>query len=62
MPGTMDGLNLARTVHGRWPHILPVVTSGRTLLGDADIPDSGRFLRKPYRLSELVGAMREAFN
>ncbi|WP_457092577.1 response regulator [Microvirga sp. P5_D2] len=60
MPGSMDGMDLAREVHRRWPHILPVVTSGRVRLGDRDIPDSGRFILKPYRLAEVVGVIREA--
>jgi CheY-like chemotaxis protein len=61
MPGPMDGLDLTRVVHERWPHILPVVTSGRARLGDGDLPDSGRFINKPYRLSEVIGAIRDAF-
>ena len=60
MPGSMDGLDLARAVHKRWPHIVPVVTSGRARLQDDDIPDSGHFIDKPYRLSEVVGVIREA--
>jgi CheY-like chemotaxis protein len=60
MPGTMDGLQLTKIVHERWPHIMPVVTSGRDYLRDQDIPDSGRFLRKPYRQSDLLGAIRQA--
>jgi CheY-like chemotaxis protein len=60
MPGTMDGLQLTKIVHERWPHIMLVVTSGRDYLRDRDIPDSGRFLRKPYRQSDLLGAIREA--
>ncbi|WP_425493270.1 response regulator [Microvirga zambiensis] len=61
MPGSMDGLDLTRVVYKRWPHILPVVTSGRARLCDDEIPDSGRFIDKPYRLSEVVGVIREAF-
>ena len=60
MPGSMDGLELARTVHERWPHIVPVVTSGRLRLRDSDVPDSGRFIDKPYRMAEVVGAVRDA--
>ena len=60
MPGSMDGLELARTVHERWPHIVPVVTSGRLRLRDSDVPDSGRFIDKPYRMAEVVSAVRDA--
>ena len=62
MPGSMDGLDLTRVVHERWPHILPIVTSGRERLRDADIPDGGRFITKPYRLSEVVGAIRQGLS
>src|SRR3712207_5869616 len=60
MPGSMDGLTLTRAVHARWPHILPFVTSGRAHLGDDEIPDSGRFIGKPYRPSEVVNAIQKA--
>jgi two-component system, response regulator PdtaR len=59
MPGSMDGLDLTRIVHERWPHILPVVTSGRERLRDDDIPNGGCFIAKPYRLSKVVGAIRQ---
>jgi two-component system, response regulator PdtaR len=29
MPGSLNGMELARKVHARWPHILLVITSGR---------------------------------
>jgi CheY-like chemotaxis protein len=54
MPGSMDGLALAKVVHERWPHIQPFVTSGRSRLHDAEIPDHGRFIAKPYRSAEMV--------
>ena len=31
MPGKMDGLALAREVHGRWPHIGIMVVSGQSI-------------------------------
>ncbi len=42
MPGALDGLDLAREVHERWPAIKLVVTSGRPRPSDSEIPDSGR--------------------
>ena len=33
MPGSMDGLKLARAVRGRWPPIKIVATSGRVNVG-----------------------------
>lgn len=60
MPGSMDGLALATRVAERWPHIRLVVTSGRVGLRDADMPDDGRFLLKPYRQAQLLKAIDTA--
>ena len=59
MPGSMDGLKLARFVRDRWPPIKIVATSGRAIVGDDDLPDGGVFLPKPYRGAEVVAALRE---
>src|SRR5690349_4339113 len=56
MPGSMDGLRLARVVRNRWPPVALIVTSGHTNVADAHLPTGGRFLRKPYE-SAHVGAM-----
>ena len=49
MPGSMDGLKLARAVRGRWPPIKIVATSGLVDVGEKDLPEGGRFLPKPYQ-------------
>jgi CheY-like chemotaxis protein len=54
MPGAMNGIELAQKVHEHWPHIELIVTSGANNVDDADLPDHGTFIRKPYRLSELA--------
>jgi CheY-like chemotaxis protein len=61
MPGELDGMELAERVHQRWPKVLLLVTSGRSSLKDADIPDHGMFLAKPYGGENLSGAMTELF-
>src|ERR1700759_4712066 len=48
MPGSMDGLKLARAVRGRWPPIKIITTSGRVHLDERELPTGGRFLPKPY--------------
>src|SRR5436305_8897902 len=48
MPGSMDGLKLAQAVRGRWPPIKIVATSGHVNVGEADLPNGGRLLPKPY--------------
>ncbi len=59
MPGAFDGMELARRVHDRWPHVQLVVTSGKIEPRAAEIPDEGRFLAKPYRAEQLVGHVQE---
>ena len=60
MPGALDGLDLARETHARWPSIKLVVTSGRAKPSDREIPDAGRFVAKPYSPDRLVGEIRKA--
>jgi len=57
MPGSMDGLKLARYVRDRWPPIQLVVTSGRHHINDADLPPRGQFVPKPYDSHHLVTAL-----
>jgi CheY-like chemotaxis protein len=59
MPGSMDGLSLARFVRGRWPPIKIVATSGFVNVGRDDLPEGGRFLPKPYRPEQVVATLRE---
>ena len=54
MPGSMDGLKLARVVSNRWPVIEILIASGHVLLQQADLPPNGRFLRKPYRTAAMI--------
>ncbi len=57
MPGSMDGLKLARAVRGRWPPIKIIATSGN--VGQVDLPEGGRFLPKPYSPAQVTGVLRE---
>ena len=59
MPGSMDGLKLARFVRDRWPPIKIIATSGRVVVDDDDLPTGSVFLPKPYRGAELVETLRE---
>jgi CheY-like chemotaxis protein len=59
MPGSMDGLKLARFVRGRWPPIKIVATSGFVSVGKDDLPEGSRFLTKPYRPAQIVATIRE---
>ncbi len=59
MPGSMDGLKLARAIRGRWPPIKIVATSGHVAVNESDLPDGGRFLSKPYSPHQITGVLRE---
>ena len=59
MPGSMDGLKLARAVRDRWPPIKIIVTSGREYPKMSDIPEGGRFFPKPYSPTQVQTALRE---
>ncbi|QRM33304.1 response regulator (plasmid) [Microvirga sp. VF16] len=54
MPGSMNGLELARIVHLRWPGIGIVVTSGRARPGPDDLAGGAAFLAKPYRPETVI--------
>jgi CheY-like chemotaxis protein len=58
IPGSMDGLRLARAVRGRWPPIKIIATSGRYVVRDG-APSGGLFLAKPYTSTQISSALRE---
>lgn len=60
MPGEMDGLDLARTVRKRWPHIAIIIVSGHTQLADAEVPNGGVFFSKPYLRATILKALHQA--
>ena len=62
MPGSMDGLKLARAVRGRWPPIKIVATSGHYHVRENDLPEGGRFLPKPYSPTEVNSVLREVMD
>lgn len=59
MPGSMDGLKLAHAVRNRWPPMKIIVTSGRELLTEQNLPDGGRFVPKPYNPVQIREVLQE---
>jgi DNA-binding LytR/AlgR family response regulator len=57
MPGSMDGLKLARAIRVRWPPIELILTSGFIKLPASDMPARGVFLAKPYLPEQLTEAL-----
>lgn len=60
MPGDIDGLDLARIVRKRWPHIAIIIVSGHTQLTEAQVPNGGVFFSKPYLRSSMLKALHHA--
>ena len=58
MPGPFDGLELARQVHDRWPAVQLVITSGRVMLSQNEIPDHGHFIAKPYQTTAVLALLK----
>lgn len=58
MPGNIDGLDLARLVHARWPDIRLILTSGHVRLHPEELPDDGRFVSKPYRTDTVIAQIK----
>jgi two-component system, response regulator PdtaR len=61
MPGSMNGIGLARQIESRWPEIKIILTSAYVEPHNGDIPGSAAFVPKPYspeRFIELLKADR----
>jgi CheY-like chemotaxis protein len=56
LPGSMDGLMLARAVQDRWPPIHIFVTSGYRRPTKEELPSDARFFMKPYNAAHLAQA------
>jgi len=58
MPGSMDGLGLAHSVHDRWPPIKIILVSGQLKLANIDIPVGSRFFGKPLESKVMIAQMQ----
>jgi CheY-like chemotaxis protein len=59
MPGAMDGLGLMRFIKHRWPTVATLVTSGKKMIAQSDLPRGARFIAKPYLQSQVEAALRQ---
>ena len=57
MPG-MNGVDLARTIHRRWPELRVVLTSGYSHVLASEGPQGFELLQKPYSTEELSRVLR----
>ncbi len=58
MPGSMDGLKLAHTVHNRWPGIKIILVSGQVNPSDAERPTDSRFFGKPLADKQMIAELQ----
>jgi len=61
MPGSLDGVGLARRIRQRWSSVGIILTSGHRIREET-IPGDGRFLPKPYDGRALVRHIEEIVN
>jgi CheY-like chemotaxis protein len=57
MPGSMDGLKLARVASERWPAMDILIASGHVRLLQSELPPDSRFLGKPYSAAAMVAEL-----
>lgn len=57
MPGTMDGIGLARWLRQHRPEIKVVLASGHAQPDAAELCDGGQILRKPFNLEAMVSRL-----
>jgi CheY-like chemotaxis protein len=57
MPGSLNGLDLARLVRGYDGETVIIVASGGHVVNDDDLPVGGRFLAKPYRMGDVFSIL-----
>lgn len=60
MPGPIDGLDLARRVNQRHPHVHLILTSGKVRPSVGEIPSDGTFIAKPYGERAFIDLVRAA--
>ena len=60
MPGSIDGLALARSVDGQMPEIAIVIMSGKQLPRREELPLKAAFVAKPFSRSVLLQRVAEA--
>lgn len=60
MPGSMDGLALARLVAAERPGVAVLVVSGKAWPRPGEMPMGARFLPKPYAIRTMLDHVRTA--
>lgn len=56
MPGSMDGVGLAKLIRTRRPSVKILLTSGH--MNDVECADHDSFFSKPYEVAAVIGRIR----
>lgn len=56
MPGSVDGVQLAREIRARYPHLPVILGSGNNKL--PDLAGARGFVQKPYEISVVIGLVQ----
>ena len=56
-PGRLDGIDLAKLVASKWPHIKVVLTSGYNVNSLSNLDAFDQFLAKPWSIDQLRGTV-----
>ncbi|MEO6014423.1 MAG: response regulator [Devosia sp.] len=57
MPGSMNGIQLARYARGRWPHVRMLVISGKVGVAASELPAGVQFMSKPFQDPKLLSVI-----
>ena len=58
MPGSIDGVELARRVRASWPWIKIMISSGQVDPAEVALPKDVQFFPKPWVPLELLNALQ----
>jgi DNA-binding NtrC family response regulator len=58
-PGALNGFELARMAQAQNPQIVVVVVAGALPSGFSGAAPEARFIRKPYRMADVIRLIRE---
>lgn len=59
LPGSLDGLALAKIIWTRWPKLPVILTSGNQSVPQDVMPSHAMFMQKPWTLKVLNTAVRK---
>jgi DNA-binding NtrC family response regulator len=60
LSGAMDGIDLAREVKMRWPHLVVILTSGNAREHLYRLPPGVEYMPKPWKTLELLSVAERA--